>query len=80
MADDHIAVVEGVNIDVSIFLLQFKAVRVGVIEAVAVQDDSSTKRTCRFHLKDWGRCGHADDGVYAEFLRGICNSLCMITG
>jgi len=52
----------------------------GVIEAVAVQDDSSTKRTCRFHLKDWGRCGHADDGAYAEFLRGICNSLCMITG
>ena len=66
------------DVDVALLLLQFEAVRVSVVESVAVQDDRCAECTCRFDFEDRRCCGHADDGVHAEFLRGVGDPLRMI--
>ena len=75
LSDEYITVIERMDVDIAFFLLQLEAVRISIVESVAVEDHCRTECACRLDFEDRGRGGHTDYGVYTEFLRSISNAL-----
>ena len=66
------------NIDVALFLLELKTVRIGIVESVSVENNRCAEGASRLNLENWCRRGHADDGIDTEFLRSVGDPLCVI--
>ena len=50
LSDDDVAVVEWMDVDVAMLFLQFEAVRIGVVESVAVEYNGRAECPRRLHL------------------------------
>ena len=68
------------DVDVAVLLLELQAVRVGIVEAVAVQHDFRAECARALDLEDRRRRRHTDDGLDAELLRCIGHALRMVAG
>ena len=80
LAEQDLQVVERMDVDVAVLLLEFEAVRVGIIEAVTMQHDFCAERARALDLEDRRRRRHADDGLDAELLRCIGHALRVVAG
>ena len=58
------------NVDIAVFLLKFQAVGIGVVKAIAVQDDFRPQGLRPLDLENRCGCRHTDDGLDAKALCG----------
>ena len=80
LAEEHLQVVERVDVDITVLLLELEAVRIGVVKAVAVQHDFRAERARALDLEDRRRRRHADDGLDAELPRCVRYALRVVAG
>ena len=76
----HLQVIERMDVDVTVLLLQLKAVGIGIIKTIAMEDNFGPQGFGAFNFEDWGRGWHADHGFDTETLSGKSNALCMVAG
>ena len=80
LPQEHVAVVERMDVDIALLRLQFERALVGVIEGVACKHDFSAVGARRLDLEERRRGGHTDDGFDAESLGSERDALRVVAG
>ena len=80
LPQEHVAVVEWMDVDIALLRLQFERALVGVVEGVAREHDFSAVGARRLDLEERRRGGHTDDGFDAESLGGERDALRVVAG